>query len=89
MRGAIYARVSTSDKDQNPETQLIPLREFVTAQGWTVVGEFVDRAPATDLRARIEWRALLDKAAKRRVDLVLVWRIDRALPIGARRCDHP
>jgi DNA invertase Pin-like site-specific DNA recombinase len=78
MRGAIYARVSTSDKDQNPETQLIPLREFVAAQGWTVVGEFVDRAPATDLRARVEWRALLDQAAKRRVDLVLVWRIDRA-----------
>ena len=25
---AIYARVSTDDKDQNPETQLMPLREY-------------------------------------------------------------
>ena len=32
-RVAIYARVSTSDKDQDPETQLLPLREFVASQG--------------------------------------------------------
>jgi DNA invertase Pin-like site-specific DNA recombinase len=78
MRVAIYARVSTADKDQNPDTQLLPLREFAAAQGWTVAGEFTDRAPATDLRARTAWRELLELAARRRVDLVLVWRIDRA-----------
>jgi DNA invertase Pin-like site-specific DNA recombinase len=78
MRVAIYGRISTADKDQNPETQLLPLREFVAAQGWTVAGEFTDRAPATDLRARTAWRDLLDQSARRRVDLVLVWRIDRA-----------
>jgi DNA invertase Pin-like site-specific DNA recombinase len=78
MRAAIYARVSTSDKDQNPETQLLPLREFAATQGWTVADEFTDRAPATDLRARTAWRELLDHAARRHVDLVLVWRIDRA-----------
>ena len=78
MKAALYARVSTADKDQNPETQLVPLREFVQAQGWAVTREFVDHAPATDLRARTAWRALLDQAARRRVDLVLVWRIDRA-----------
>jgi DNA invertase Pin-like site-specific DNA recombinase len=78
MRAAIYARVSTVDKDQNPETQLLPLREFAAAQGWMVACEFTDRAPATDLRARTAWRDLLDQAARRRVDLVLVWRIDRA-----------
>ncbi len=78
MRAAIYSRVSTADKDQNPETQLLPLREFAAAQGWTVTGEFTDRAPATDLRARTAWRELLEQAARRRVDLVLVWRIDRA-----------
>ncbi len=78
MRVAIYARISTADKDQNPDMQLLPLREFAAAQGWTVAGEFTDRAPATDLRARTAWRELLEQAARRRVDLVLVWRIDRA-----------
>ena len=78
MRAAIYARVSTADRDQNTDTQLLPLREFATAQGWDVAGEYVDHAPATDLRRRTAWREMLDQAAKRKVDLVLVWRIDRA-----------
>ena len=77
-RVGIYARVSTSDRDQNPATQLLPLREFVTSQGWTITGEFVDHASATDLRGRIAWGDLLDQASKHRIDLVLVWRIDRA-----------
>jgi DNA invertase Pin-like site-specific DNA recombinase len=79
MRVGVYARVSTSDKDQNPETQLLPLREFVEGQpGWTVAGEYVDEASANDLKGRVEWRRLLDDASRRRMDLVLVWRLDRA-----------
>lgn len=78
MRCSIYARVSTADKDQDPETQLLPLREFCEAQGLEVVGEFVDQAPATDLLRRTAWRNLLDQASKRKMDLLLVWRIDRA-----------
>ena len=31
MRVGLYARVSTLDKDQDPETQLVALREFVRA----------------------------------------------------------
>jgi DNA invertase Pin-like site-specific DNA recombinase len=77
MRVGIYARVSTDDKDQNPETQLLPLREFVQAQGWTIAEEFVDHAPATDQRRRRAWRTLLDQAAKRKIDLVLAWKLDR------------
>ncbi len=77
MRTGIYARVSTQDKDQNPETQLLPLREFCLAQGWAVAGEYVDHASATDLRGRREWRALLLAASRRRVDVVLCWKLDR------------
>ncbi len=78
MRAAIYARVSTTDRDQNVATQLLPLREFALAQGFEVVGEYVDQAPATDLARRVQWRRLLDDAAKRKTDLLLVWRLDRA-----------
>lgn len=78
MRCGIYARVSTSDKDQNPKTQLQPLREFVQAQGWSGIGEFVDQASATDLRNRKQWSLLLDLAAKRKIDCILVWKLDRA-----------
>ena len=78
MRTGIYSRVSTQDRDQNPETQLMPLREFVQAQGWTVAGEFVDQASATDLRGRTAWRDLLALSAKRKIDCILVWKLDRA-----------
>ncbi len=77
MRVALYARVSTSDKDQNPETQLLPLREFCAAQGWTIAAEFVDKAGATDLRGRTAWRELLELASRRRVDVILCWKLDR------------
>ena len=32
MRAALYGRVSTSDRDQNSETQMLPMREFVVAR---------------------------------------------------------
>jgi DNA invertase Pin-like site-specific DNA recombinase len=82
VRVALYARVSTADKDQTPETQLRPLREHLAALERTAdiepVGEFVDRASADDLRGRRAWRRLLDLAQRRRVDLMVVWKLDRA-----------
>jgi putative DNA-invertase from lambdoid prophage Rac len=78
MRVAIYARVSTSDRDQDPQNQLEPLLDFAEAQGWKVYGIFIDRVPANDLRRREQWKLLLDDASKRRFDLLVVWRLDRA-----------
>ncbi len=76
-RVAIYARVSTSDKEQNVETQLLPLKEFAETQGWEIYRTYIDLVSATDLAHRYEWRELLEDASKRRFDLVLLWRMDR------------
>ncbi len=78
MKDAIYARVSTRDKDQDPNTQLLPLREHARAQGWMVIQEYVDQASALDLRGRTAWRQLLRDANLRRFGCVLVLRLDRA-----------
>jgi DNA invertase Pin-like site-specific DNA recombinase len=78
MKIALYARVSTSDKDQDPLTQLLPLRDFCLAQGWEIYREYVDYAPANDLAHRFQWRQLLDDAAKRKFSIVLVFKLDRA-----------
>ena len=77
-RVAIYARVSTSDGQQDTETQLMPLRDFCIAQEWDVFDEYIDHAPANDLAHRTQWRKLLDDAAKRRFKMVLVFKLDRA-----------
>ena len=78
MNVGVYGRVSTSDKDQDPETQLMALRDYCAAQGWEVTGEYVDFAPANDLAHRTSWRQLLDDAAKRQFTVVLVFKLDRA-----------
>ncbi len=75
-RVGIYARVSTTDKGQDPETQLQPLREYSENRGFRVVGEFVDRASGRD-DSRPQYADLLEAAHQRRLDVVLVWRYDR------------
>jgi DNA invertase Pin-like site-specific DNA recombinase len=47
-RTSLYARVSTADKDQTPESQLVHLRDCCKAQGWEVYREYVDEASAQD-----------------------------------------
>lgn len=49
---AIYARVSTSDKDQDVNNQRLPLRSYSNDQGWQIYYEYVDEAPAGDLARR-------------------------------------
>ena len=39
---ALYARVSTKGLGQDPEGQLISLREYAERRGWTIVGVYVD-----------------------------------------------
>ena len=48
-------------------------RDFCLAQGWEVYREYVDQSPANDLAHRVQWRQLLDDAARRRFTVVLCW----------------
>ena len=75
-RVALYARVSTSDKGQDPETQLLALRAYAARRGFVPAGEYVDYASGTRDN-RPQYQALLTAARKRQVDVVLVWRYDR------------
>lgn len=78
MNVVVYARVSTRDGEQDPETQLYGLREYAAQRGWVIVCEYVDQASATDLRGRTAWRNLLEHVRKGGIDLVLVTKLDRA-----------
>jgi DNA invertase Pin-like site-specific DNA recombinase len=76
MRVAIYARVSTVEKGQDPETQLLALREYAERRGFVVIGEYVDYASGSR-DDRPQYRTLFAVARKRQIDVVLVWRYDR------------
>jgi DNA invertase Pin-like site-specific DNA recombinase len=75
-RVAIYARVSTMEKGQDPETQLIQLREYIERRDFVLVGEFVDYASGKT-ENREQYKAMLDLVRKRQIDVVLVWRYGR------------
>jgi DNA invertase Pin-like site-specific DNA recombinase len=77
VRVALYARVSTRDKDQDPEVQLAPMRDFVTARRWES-SAYIDFASAADMAGRSAWARLTADARQRRIDIVLVWKLDRA-----------
>src|ERR1700730_4893666 len=74
-RAVIYARVSTFD--QTPENQLLELRRYVEARGWTVAEEYVDRgvSGAKDRRPALD--QLIAEAKRRRFDVLVCWRLDR------------
>jgi putative DNA-invertase from lambdoid prophage Rac len=76
-RVAIYARVSTADKGQDPEMQLKDLREYAHARGWKVFGEYVDIGESGSKDKRPQLDRLMEDARKRRIDGILVWKLDR------------
>jgi len=75
-RVAIYARISTSDKRQDLDTQLIPLKEYVSARGWSTYEIYTDEISGSKEK-RVGLDMLLDSAKKRLFDTVLVYRFDR------------
>jgi len=77
MRVAIYARVSTHDKGQDPDLQLKPLREYCRQRGFEAAGEFIDVGVSGSKDKRPELDRLMDMAKKRLLDCVIVWKLDR------------
>jgi DNA invertase Pin-like site-specific DNA recombinase len=78
MRVAIYARVSTDDKGQDPENQLSQLRAWCQSAGHEAVGEYIDQESGrkgADKRRR--FAALFEDANRRKFDCVLFWALDR------------
>ncbi|MBO2011340.1 recombinase family protein [Hymenobacter negativus] len=76
MRVALYARVSTADKDQNPENQLVLLRREAERAGDTIIKEYVDEKSGGSSN-RKAFQELMRDAGKRRFDLVRVFALDR------------
>jgi DNA invertase Pin-like site-specific DNA recombinase len=77
LRVALYARVSTKDKGQNPELQLSELRQYAQARGWQVVGEFVDVGVSGSKDSRPKLDEMMRLAKARKLDAIAVWKLDR------------
>ena len=73
---ALYARVSTKDKGQDTENQLVQLRQFCQLQGWAIVHEYVDHATGKN-SDRAEFKRLFQDASQGKFNMVLFWSLDR------------
>ncbi|MGE4274561.1 MAG: recombinase family protein [Candidatus Methanomethylophilaceae archaeon] len=73
---ALYARVSTDDGGQDPETQLYRLRSIAEGRDLSVFREYIDRASGKNLR-RPALQELLKDGRKGRFDAVMIVKIDR------------
>jgi len=69
----LYARVSTTD--ESTDNQLVPLRAFASARGWTVI-EFTDVVSGARER-RPGLHELLKAVRSRKVDVVICTKLDR------------
>ena len=75
MKTGIYARVSTIDQDCSQQLQ--QLREYAAARGWQIEGEYVDNGHSGSKDTRPAMTRIMAAARARRIDAILVWKIDR------------
>lgn len=77
MKAALYARVSTTDKGQNPDLQLRELRARGETSGWEIAGEYVDRGISGAKERRPALDRLMADANRGAFQVVAVWKLDR------------
>jgi DNA invertase Pin-like site-specific DNA recombinase len=81
-RTALYARVSTTDKGQSADNQLVELHRFAAAQGWELTTEYVDHESGSKAD-RPHFKAMMAAASRREFDVLLFWSLDRLSREGA------
>src|SRR4029077_17627640 len=75
---SIYARVSTDDKGQTTDNQLLQLRAWCDRMGYRVVREYVEHENGgKSAEYRKQLAVMFAGAARREFDLLLVWSLDR------------
>lgn len=73
-RVGAYLRVSTND--QSTEMQRREIEQYLAARGWESVSFYEDKATGTTAE-RPMLKELLRDARSRKIDVVIVWKLDR------------
>jgi putative DNA-invertase from lambdoid prophage Rac len=74
MTAGLYARVSTHDQQTLP-MQLRTMRAYAKQRGWAIGMEVRDVGSGANVRPKRE--EMLKAARRRKLDVILVWRLDR------------
>lgn len=75
---AIYARYSShGQQEQSIDGQLCDCYAFAERQGYTIVGEYIDRALTGRNDDRPDFQRMLADARKKQFQCIIVWKLDR------------
>ncbi len=87
MRAVIYARYSsTMQREESIEAQLRACGEYIQRQsGWTLTGQYVDRAFSARSDQRPEFQQMIVDAKARKFDVLVIHKLDR---FSRDRYDH-
>ena len=78
MNTVIYARFSShSQREQSIEGQLKTCYKFAADNGYTVIGEYIDRAQSGTNDNRAEFQQMIADSDKHTFNAVIVYQLDR------------
>lgn len=86
MKIGLYARVSTDDKGQDPETQIDIIRDIAIKRGYEIEGEYMDFKSGKDAN-RPQWKILMEKIEREEIDGIMALRLDRVMRSVKHLCD--
>lgn len=77
-KAVIYARYSCDKQsEQSIEGQIRVIREFADREGYTIIGEYIDRAKSAKTANRPEFLRMISDSSKQLFQYVLVYKLDR------------
>lgn len=81
MKVVLYARVSkdehhTDNRYQDPENQLIALRNYCNSKGYEIIKEYVDKKSGADSN-REQFRQMLFDSYYNAFQAIIIWKLDR------------
>ena len=75
MKVALYARVST--RVQEPDNQMLRLRDYAERRGYEVYGEYNDKVSGAKDKRRPDQERMLKDAAHKKFDKIVAIKLDR------------
>lgn len=78
INAVVYARYSSHGQtEQSIEGQLHDAYDFAAREGYTIIGEYIDRALTGRSDNRADFQRMIADSAKHQFSVVLVWKLDR------------
>ena len=77
MKAALWLRISTNDRGQDPQLQRADLDRVCQQRGWEIVKVYEVEESAFGKKPRDQFHAMLEDARKGRFDVLVAWSMDR------------